>query len=295
MSSYIWMHWKTLFCILFTLVIVPGCLNARQGEYELKLGRHFKAFDQYRLLSSYSDTIKLVENSRLTASKPLYTSARSIALSADADVVSTTVDGQEREKKFVIVSASINENDESRTLLRRGTEVSVVYSDTGSVFKIAGKEANDTLSMLLNQTILSLGGSKTAAILDCDSIVRLHDEWAVNERALIESFGLDPELYAGRISGFVRLIAIDTVNNGELLTVEAKIKMPAFSLPDLGLGPAKDSKMLLTITICVPADSRYPIVSLITKTDIEAHYTHSDPKRSVTFHARTAHHTRLVR
>lgn len=247
-----------LFLALSVVIATVGSLHAQQ-PISLMLGRKIKEFDRYKYTTKQSDQQQML--TKLPSGKVLDSSStRIVDMVAIVDVRTVTVDGEEREKVLEIRQFDVTTDGISHQYLPKGTKVNCVFSDSGSVFSIAGKPPADSVAAILNEVIHREGGEKTGRILGTTKPVKTGDKWSMNIPALLNT--IDKRMVRiekKNVKGSVELLAIDTTEDRGVLaivsgTAKATRVRPA-GLDDLQLG---DVHMSMAFTLTVPIDNRLP-------------------------------------
>ena len=254
------------------MLLTAATVSAQQ-PLKLSLGRKIKEFDRYKYTTRQSDQQQLL--TKLPSGEVLdSTSTRIVDIVAIVDVKSVTVEGEEREKEIEIRQFDVTADNARYTYLPKGTKVTCVFSDSGSMFTIAGKQVTDSVFMVLNDVIHREGGEKTGRILGTSKAIKAGDKWNMNVPALLQT--IDARMVRidkKNVKGTVELLAIDTTEDRGVIaivsgTAKATRVRPS-GLDDLKLG---DVHMHMGFTVSVPVDNRLPAVgsSSVVTMDIPA-------------------------
>lgn len=261
----------TLLAIL-TAAAAVGSVNA-QESLKLSLGRKIKEFDRYKYTTRQSDQQQLL--TKLPTGEVLdSTSTRVVDIVAVVDVRSVTVEGEEREKDVEIRQFDVTADNVKHAYLPKGTKITCIFSDSGSVFTVQGKPLADSVAMVLNDVIHREGGEKTGRILGTAKPIKAGDTWPMNVPALLQT--IDRRMVRidkKNVKGTVELLAVDTTEeHGVIAVVSGTAKATRVrpsGLDDLTLG---DVHMNMAFTVTVPVDNRLPAVgsSSVVTMDIPA-------------------------
>ncbi|MCX6141117.1 MAG: hypothetical protein NTX15_09870 [Candidatus Kapabacteria bacterium] len=241
--------------IIVIAILATTCMYAQQPTYELKLGRKMKEFDRYLLKTTYesSTRTKLYINGNLQGdSLEKFT----VVLNAQCEIVSVTVDGQEKEKRLVIRDFRKLTSHDTVDLLPNGTKIRCWFSDSGSVYTINDAPTSDALSAVLVEVVKGEGGSRTGSVLDAKKPVAVGASWKMNIPAFRKVLGPAMSKLMKKINGTVTFASIDTTGPLKTATVVAKAEAPNFTLY-FGDFPSKAS-LVAEFCIVVPLDNRYP-------------------------------------
>jgi hypothetical protein len=247
--------------LLIAAFLIAVTSVTAQQPLSLNLGRKIKEFDRYQYTTRHSDQQQML--TKLPTGRVLdSTTLRVVDLVAVVDVKSVTVDGEEREKSLDIRQFDVTTDGVRQRYLAKGTTISAVFSDSGSVFTIGGKPVADSVFMVLNDVVHREGGEKTGRILGTKKAVKTGDKWSMNVPALLSTIDRNAlRIDKKNVKGSVELLAIDTTEeNGVIAIVSGTAKAtkvrPA-GLDDLQLG---DVHMNMAFTVTVPIDNRLPPV-----------------------------------
>lgn len=259
--------------LLIAALLITVTSATAQQPLSLNLGRKIKEFDRYKYTTRHSDQQQML--TKLPTGQVLdSTTLRVVDIVAIVDVKSVTVDGEEREKALEIRQFDITTDGVKQTYLSKGTMVTAVFSDSGSMFTIGGKPVADSIFMVLNDVVHREGGEKTGRILGTKKPVSRGDKWSMNIPALLSTIDRTAlRIDKKHVKGSVELLAIDTTEEQGVIaivsgTAKATKVRPA-GLDDLQLG---DVHMNMAFTVTVPIDNRLPPVgsSSVVALDIPA-------------------------
>lgn len=214
-----------------------------------------KEFDRYLLKTNYENSTrtKLYINGNLQGDS---LEAFSVVLAAQCEIVSVTVDGQEKEKRMIIRDFRRISSQDTVDLLPTGTKIRCWFSDSGSVFTINDAPTSDDVSAILAEVVKGEGGSRTGSVLDAKKPVALGATWKMNIPAFRKVLGPEMSKLMKKINGTVTFASIDTTGSLKTATVVARAEAPNFTLY-FGDFPSKAS-LVAEFSIVVPLDNRYP-------------------------------------
>ncbi len=252
------------FDFFLALAILFGCVGASSQlfkPYDLKLGRKFKEFDQYLLNAravTRNETKVYIEDMQRGDSVDY----REVVLSAQCNVVSVTVNGQEKEKHLVIRDFRKLTLADTVDVLPTGTKVRCWFSDSGSVFSVNNVPVNDDVQALLSEVVKSEGGTETSKLMDPAKAVALGATWKMNIPAFRKVLGPVLSGAMKKLTGTATFASIDSSGALPTATITARAEAPSFTLR-FGDMPSK-STFVADISLTVPLDNRYPPEALST-------------------------------
>jgi hypothetical protein len=253
-------------CSKFLLVIalLIGCVGASAQllkPYDLKLGRKIKEYDRYLLNTravTRNETKVYIEDMQRGDS----VDSREVVLSAQCNVVSVTVNGQEKEKNLVIRDFRKLTLTDTVDVLPTGTKVRCWFSDSGSVFTVDNAPVSDDVQALLSEVVKSEGGTETSKLMDPAKAVALGATWKMNIPAFRKVLGPVLSGAMKKLTGTVTFASIDSSGSLPTATIMARAEAPTFTLR-FGDMPSK-STFVADISLTVPLDNRYPAEALST-------------------------------
>lgn len=250
---------RTALCVaLFTVAA-----SAQPVKHELKLGRSVKEYDRYLLKTTFESLTR----TKLFISDVLRgdtTEKLSVILNAQCNVVSVTVDGQEKEKQLVIRDFRRITPRDTIDLLPTGTKLRCWFSDSGSVYTINDAPAPDSIVNILVEVIKGEGGSRTGNVLDAKKPVAVGETWKMNIAAFRKVLGPQMSKLMKKITGNVSFASIDSSGAQPTATVTARAEAPNFTLV-FGEVPSKAS-LVTDFSLTVPLDTRFPPIGITTST-----------------------------
>lgn len=250
--------------ILLAVAILFGCVGASSQllkPHDLKLGRKFKEFDQY-LLNARAVTRNETKVYIANVQRGDSVDYREVILSAQCNVVSVTVNGQEKEKHLVIRDFRKLTVADTVDVLPTGTKVRCWFSDSGSVFSVNNAPVNEDVQALLNEVVKSEGGTETSKLMDPSRAVALGATWKMNIPAFRKVLGPVLSDAMKKLNGTVTFASIDSSGALPTATITARAEAPQFTLR-FGDMPSK-STFVADISLTVPLDNRYPPEALST-------------------------------
>ncbi len=248
---------RTALCVALFSVAV----SAQPVKHELKLGRRVKEYDRYLLKTTYESTTqtKMFISDILRGDT---TEKLSVIFNAQCNVVSVTVDGQEKEKRLVIRDFRRITQHDTVDLLPTGTKLRCWFSDSGSIYTVNDAPAPDSLYNILNEVIKGEGGSRTGNVLDAKKPVAVGGTWKMNIPAFRKVLGPEMSKLMKKITGSVTFTSIDSSGAMPTATVTARAEAPAFTMV-FGDVPSKAS-LVADFSLVVPLDTRFPAVGITT-------------------------------
>jgi len=257
-------------CSKFLLVIalLIGCVGASAQllkPYDLKLGRKIKEYDQYLLNAravTRNETKVYIEDVQRGDSVDY----REVVLSAQCNVVSVTVNGQEKEKNLVIRDFRKLTLTDTIDVLPTGTKVRCWFSDSGSVYTVDGIPVADTVAALLSNVVLGEGGAKTGNVLDAKKPVAVGASWKMNIAALKRILGREQVRVMKKLTGTVTFDSIDSTGPMPTAIVSARAEAPRFTMNIDGSPSPLVGSLVAEFRYVVPLDVRFPPVALTTST-----------------------------
>ncbi|MBK6292829.1 MAG: hypothetical protein IPF59_13955, partial [Ignavibacteria bacterium] len=184
-------------------------------------GRGVKEYDRYLLKTTYES----VTQTKMFISDMLRgdtTEKLSVILNAQCNVVSVTVDGQEKEKQLVIRDFRRITQRDTVDLLPTGTKVRCWFSDSGSAYTINDAPAPDSIVNILVEVVKGEGGSRTGNVLDAKKPVAVGEKWKMNIAAFRKVLGPDMSKLMKKITGVVTFRSIDSTGAQPTATVAAR-------------------------------------------------------------------------
>lgn len=251
--------------VLLAIAVLFGCIGASSQllkTHDLKLGRKFKAFDEYLLNAraiTRNETKIYIEDMQRGDSVDY----REVVLSAQCSVVSVTVNGQEKEKHLVIRDFRKLTLADTVDVLPTGTKVRCWFSDSGSVFSVNNVPVSDDVQALLNEVVKSEGGTETSRLMDPAKSVALGATWKMNIPAFRKVLGPVLSNAMKKLTGTATFVSIDSSGSLPTATITARAEAPTFTLR-FGDMPSK-STFVADISLTVPLDNRYPPEALSTR------------------------------
>jgi len=237
------------------MMMVVSITTSAQQSYQLKLGRGLRSFDRYLLKSTFetSTRTKLFISDVLRGDS---LDARSVIIAAQCEVVSTTTDGQEKEKRLVIRHFRMITSTDTSELLPTGTKVRCWFSDSGSAFTINDAPASGEVSGILSEVVKGEGGSLTGNILDAKKPVSVGQRWPMNIAALKKVMGKQTSGPMKKLKGTVTFVSIDSTGSMKSALIQARAEDPRYTLT-FGEAPSTAS-IVAEFSVTVPLDTRFP-------------------------------------
>ncbi|HLP27138.1 MAG TPA: hypothetical protein VK147_00765 [Candidatus Didemnitutus sp.] len=255
------MQTRNFFRAALCVALFSVAASAQPVKHELKLGRSIKEYDRYLLKTTFENVTK----TKLYISDVLRgdsTDRLFVILNAQCEVISVTVDGQEKEKRLVIRDFRRMTQRDTVDLLPTGTKLRCWFSDSGSVYTVNDAPAPDSLISILGEVIKGEGGSRTGNVLDAKKPVAVGGTWKMNIPAFRKVLGPEMSRLMKKITGSVTFASIDSSGAMPTATVTARAEAPTFTMV-FGDAPSKAS-LVADFSLIVPLDTRFPPAGITT-------------------------------
>lgn len=259
------------FVVVVTLCILAGYVAYAGEQFDLKLGRSIKAFDQYELHGASTRISRVQVHDENNTLVEIQADTTIVRISALCRVHNVTVDGQEAVKSVTISYAYAEHNSQTSEILPAGTVLLASFSDTSTAILKDSTPLSAEVMANLVPVIRSEGGKRTGEILDARKKVGVGDIWPINVNAFKKTFDEGGRKRAKGITGKVTFVKIDSGSYMPAAVVEMKATAKN-AVGDMGGLTPSSSKLDAEVMLYVPMDQRYPVMRTASLTKVVAYF-----------------------